>query len=415
MFNNRGSALVLVALAIFVSAPSAQGQVKARRDKALEKTKKANQQAPQGEPKREIGASATPAVTLVEPPRADYLSGEANVAVSGNRNPVIRLGLSPNGVTMIEFPAADRFFALHPGNSDLVTIDESPTKETDHFLVVRAGSGFASPVNMANAGRAPVTSIIAQMQSGLVVTFLFYPVRQIAEQAHRVVVTYDREEVIAARRAAGLAVNIDGAEEKALRTTSLRISPSQAAAPAVNETTPSLTSMPSAPMRVADMADIDTTAPPAKFDGKTHDPARAASLALTEATRSPKSFKKWSKTVHGLSLSTSPVREVGKRSQLVVIAVRNTKKTDARIIPGQPEIYLETVDGKGVPLQIEVVKKFATETTATDGLIPAGAIRHYAVIYETPIMGARQQLSAVVGQTIAADEPATASLTSSKR
>jgi hypothetical protein len=415
MFNHRGYVVILVALAIILSAPSAQGQVKAMRDKAPEKTKKDSQQPQQREPKRESGASASSAVTLVEPPRADYLSGEANVAVSGNQNPVIRLGLSPNGVTMIEFPAADRFFALHPGNSDLVAIDESPTKGTDHFLVVRAGSGFASPANMANASRAPVTSIIAQMQSGLVMTFLFYPVRQLAEQAHRVVVTYDRDEVIAARRAAGLAVNLDGGEEKGARTTSLRISPSQSATPAADETTPARTPTPRAPLRVADMADIDTTAPPAKLDDKTHDPARAASLALTEATRSPKIFKKWSDTVHGLSLSTSPVREVGKHSQLVVVAVRNTRKVDARIIPGQPEIYLETVDGKGRPLQIEVVKKLATETTATDGLIPADAIRYYAVVYETPILGARQQLSVVVGQTIAADEPATASLTSSKR
>jgi hypothetical protein len=297
----------------------------------------------------------------------------------------------------------------------LVTIDESPTKGTDHFLVVRTGSGFASPANMANARRAPVTSIIAQMQSGLVVTFLFYPVQQLAEQAHRVVVTYDRDAVIAARRAAGLAINLDGAEEKGTRTTSMRISPSQAATPAADETTPARTPTPRAPIRVADVADIDTTVPPAKLEDKTHDPARAASLALTEATRSPKSFKKWSDTVHGLSLSTSPVREVGKRSQLVVVAVRNTRKVDARIISGQPEIYLETVDGKGRPLQIEVVKKLATETTATDGLIPADAIRYYAVVYETPILGARQRLSVIVGQTIAADEPATASLTSSKR
>jgi hypothetical protein len=268
---------------------------------------------------------------------------------------------------------------------------------------------------MANARRAPVTSIIAQMQSGLVVTFLFYPVQQLAEQAHRVVVTYDRDAVIAARRAAGLAINLDGAEEKGTRTTSMRISPSQAATPAADETTPARTPTPRAPIRVADVADIDTTVPPAKLEDKTHDPARAASLALTEATRSPKSFKKWSDTVHGLSLSTSPVREVGKRSQLVVVAVRNTRKVDARIISGQPEIYLETVDGKGRPLQIEVVKKLATETTATDGLIPADAIRYYAVVYETPILGARHRLRAVVGQTIAADEPAAVNLTSSKR
>jgi hypothetical protein len=337
--------------------------------------------------------------------------------VSGNQNPVVRLGLSPNGATIIEFPAADRLFNIIPGNSNLVTVEESPTKETDHFIIARPGDGFASPATMANARRAPATLVIVQMQSGLVITFLFYPVQHLAEQAHRVVVTYDRSEVMAARRAAGLAVNLDNAEADKPRTSSVRIPSPQATTPAAppDNTTPARTPTPRAPLRVGDTADIDMTEPPAKLDDRTNDPARAASLALTEATRSPKSFKKWSDTVHGLSLSTSPVREVGKRSHLVVVAVRNTKKVDARIIPGQPEIYLETVDGKGRPLQVEMVKKLATETTATDGLIPADAIRYYAVVYETPILGARQRLSVVVGQTIAADEPATASLTSSKR
>src|SRR5262245_52523133 len=156
MLNYKCGVITVAVLAITLATPLARGQTKAKRDRAPETTKKESRESRQ----RESGASAPSPVTLVEPPKADYLSGEANVAVSGNQNPVIRLGLSPNGVTMIEFPAADRFFALHPGNSDLVTIDESPTKGTDHFLVVRAGSGFASPANMANARRAPVTSII---------------------------------------------------------------------------------------------------------------------------------------------------------------------------------------------------------------------------------------------------------------
>lgn len=61
----------------------------------------------------------------------EYLSGEANVTVKGNENPIIRLGLGTSGVTLVEFPAADRFFALHPGNSEMVTIDESPTRQND--------------------------------------------------------------------------------------------------------------------------------------------------------------------------------------------------------------------------------------------------------------------------------------------
>jgi hypothetical protein len=409
--------IALLVFALTALSSPAVAQAKSQRDRTTGTTRTESSQAQKRESKRENGSIGPTPVTLATPPPADFLSGEANVAVSGNQNPVIRLGLSPNGATIIEFPASDKLFNIIPGNSNLVTVEESPTKETDRFIIVRPGDGFASPATMANARRSPATSVIVQMQSGLVLTFLFYPVQQLAEQAHRVVVTYDRAEVMAARRAAGLAVNLDSAEGARPRTSSVRIPSPQATTPAAppEETTPARTPTPRTPLRVGDTAEIDTTEPPTKLDDRTKDPARAASLALTEATRSPKSFKKWSDSVHGLSLSTSPLREVGKRSQLMVVAVRNTKKVDARIIPGMPEIYLETVDGKGRPLQIEVVKKLATETTVTDDLIPAGATRYYAVVYETPILGARQRLSVIVGQTVAADEPATASLTSSKR
>jgi hypothetical protein len=371
-----------------------------------------------GSPKQEPnpGKVNTPAsVKLVEPPGADFISGEANVAVSGNRNPIIHLGLSPNGATIIEFPSADRLFNIIPGNSNLVTIEESPTKDTDRFIIARPGDGFASPTTMAQARRAPVTSVIVQMQSGLVITLLFYPVQQLAEQAHRVVITYDRNEVEAARRAAGLAVNLDSAAGATKpRTTSLRIAtPSDSTAP--NDKIPAQAPMPQPPRAVADLAEIDTSEPPAKRLGKSGDPARAASLALTEATKTPGSFKKWSETTHGLSLSVSPVREVNKRSQLVVIAVKNTKKKAARIVPGQPAISLETFDSKKRPIQIEAIRKLSVETTVEDETIPHGKTEYYAVVYETPVMGARQRLRVSVGQITAADEPATVNLTSSDR
>lgn len=394
MFNRAYRLIVFVFIVAALNL-SATAQTKGRRNKQVE----------------ERGTAPPSSVALVEQPRADYLSGEANVAVRGNQNPVIRLGLSPNGVTIIEFPVADRFFALHPGNSDLVTIDESPTKATDHFMVIRAGSGFASPATMANARRAPVTSIIAQMQSGLVITFLFYPVQQLAEQAHRVVVGYDRDEVIAARRAAGLAINLDGIEEEKSRTTSLRFS-APPTAPA-NETTTARVQATSSPIKlVADTAQVDTSQPPVKLDRKKGDPIRAA---LDEAAKSPKQFKRWSDSTHGLSLSVSPVQEMDKRSQLVVIAVRNTKNSDARILPSQPEITVETIDDKGKPLHIEVVKKLGVQTTATNDVIPGGATAYYALAYESRTLGARQRLRVAVGQTIAADEPATAGLTSANR
>jgi hypothetical protein len=359
---------------------------------------------------REEGPASPASVKLVEPPPANFLSGEANVAVSGNQNPVIRLGLSPNGATIIEFPASDKLFNIIPGNSNLVTVEESPTKETDRFIVIRPGDGFASPTTMAQARRAPATSVIVQMTSGLVITFLFYPVPQLAEQAHRVVVTYDRNEVIAARRAAGLAINLDSnGEDKPRATASLRVTAPAPAAP--GETTQAHAESSRAyPKMVADLAYVDTLQPPAKWDQKTKDPVRVASLALTEATRHPEGFKKWSESVWGLSLSVSPVRQVSKRSQMVVIAVRNTRNKDARILPEQPHLTVETVDDKGKTLQIEYVKKIGVQTTVTDDVIPGGETRYYAVVYETPILGARQRLRVAVGQTNAADEPATAVL-----
>ena len=183
-------------------------------------------------------AGTTQPVALVQQSAGDYLSGEANVTVKGNMNPIIRLGMSQNGVTMIEFPVADRFFAIHPGNSELVTIDESPTKATDHFLVMRAGSGFASPSVAANVGRGPASSIIVQMQSGMVITFLIYPVPYLSQQAHRCVVSYDRNEVVSARRAAGLAVNLDGTVLGPQQTSSVRVAPTQTGAGATSTAQP---------------------------------------------------------------------------------------------------------------------------------------------------------------------------------
>src|SRR6266508_6917445 len=170
------------ALMLAVNLPANAQEKRQRRNTATVTTG-----SPKQEPKPEK-ANTPASVKLVEPPGADFISGEANVAVSGNRNPIIHLGLSPNGATIIEFPSADRLFNIIPGNSNLVTIEESPTKDTDRFIIARPGDGFASPTTMAQARRAPVASVIVQMQSGLVVTFLFYPVSDLSQHAHRVVV-----------------------------------------------------------------------------------------------------------------------------------------------------------------------------------------------------------------------------------
>jgi hypothetical protein len=331
---------------------------------------------------------STPPISIVERTPAEYLSGEANVSVNANQNPIIKLGLSPNGATIIEFPASDKLFNIIPGNSNLVTVEESPTKDTDHFVIVRPGEGFGSPATMVQMRRAPISSVIVQMTSGMVITFLFYPVPQLSEQAHRVVVAYDRNQVVATRRAAGLAVNLDSAaEDKTRPTASLRVTASP------NAEKPGSKSQPvEQPYQ------------------KKNDLYGVAGEALSEAVRTPESFKKWGDSANGLSISTWPVRELDERSQMAVIAVRNSKDAPARIIPGQPEIHVQTnADNKRI-VNVDSIRKLASQTTAIDGLIPAKGIAYYAIIYEAPILGARQRLRVAVGKTTAADEPAVAPL-----
>ncbi len=351
---------------------------------------------------------STSSVSLVERAPADYLSGEANVAVTGNQNPVIKLGLSPNGATIIEFPASDKLFNIIPGNSNLVTVEESPTKETDRFVIVRPGDGFGSPATMAQMRRAPASSVIVQMTSGLVITFLFYPVPQLAEQAHRVVVTYDRNEVIATRRAAGLAVNLDSAgEDKTRSTASLRV-----AAP-LNSAKPAGAGAPQPPEKSSEKSDErpgSKSQPAEQPDQKRGDLYGVAGEALSEAIKSPERFKKWGDSAHGLSISTPLVRELDARLQMAVFAVRNTNKADARIVPGQPEIYVQTSTADDRLVTVDSIRKLAMQTTAMEGLIPGKGTAYYAVVYEAPILGARQRLRVAVGKTTAADEPAMASL-----
>ena len=107
--------------------------------------------------------SPTPVVpvALVNPAPPEYMSGEANVSVKGNQNPIIRLGLAQNGVNVIEFPAADSFFMVHPGNSELVSFDEETARLSKRSLVLRPGAAFVAPP-AGSIARGPSASIAKQ-------------------------------------------------------------------------------------------------------------------------------------------------------------------------------------------------------------------------------------------------------------
>src|SRR5436309_15977953 len=112
--------------------------------------------------------SPTPAATPAAPVQvinsgtpAEYSSGEVSVTVKGNQNPIIRLGLAQNGVNIIEFPASDSFFMIHPGNSDLVSFDQDTARLSKRSLVLRPGAAFVAPPP-GSASRVPSASISVQ-------------------------------------------------------------------------------------------------------------------------------------------------------------------------------------------------------------------------------------------------------------
>src|SRR5215216_5551307 len=65
-----------------------------------------------------------PVTVVPQPKPPDYLFGQAQVTVRGNEDPIIRLGLAQHGPIVVEFPASDNFFAVHPGGSNIVTYDD---------------------------------------------------------------------------------------------------------------------------------------------------------------------------------------------------------------------------------------------------------------------------------------------------
>ncbi|CAN5883816.1 hypothetical protein BH18ACI4_BH18ACI4_00930 [soil metagenome] len=333
-----------------------------------------------------------PPVTVLNNP--EYLSGEASISVAANSNPLIRIGIAQNGVTLIEFPSADKFFAVHAGNSDLVTVEKSPSLKRDRHLVLRAGSGFLVPDVRAKGSLAitPATSIIAQMDSGMAITVMIYPVPLLKQQAHRLVIEYDRDEVIAARRAAGLATNLVGSET---------LTPSDLNQSAAN------------PAGAPASARTDGAAPdPDPTKRRKPDYKEPVEAALSEAINNPKWFKKWAQQRHGLRISTMSPRELSESARLVLFAVRNTGNEPLRLVSGYPDLYVETLNEKKRPVEAGTkVEKFYLASSGSENLLPPGVTRYFAVAYEAPILGAQQHLKIVVAHMSAADEPAMADLT----
>ena len=127
-----------------------------------------------------------------------------------------------------------------------------------------------------------------------------------------------------------------------------------------------------------------------------------------------KHFASWSKPQSGLELGVSRVAELDSDTRLVIAAIRNTTASNLRLIPGSPELQVQTTDSGGNSIQTLRLDTQYTESTTLEGLVQPGSTVYYALVYKAPILGTNQSVRILVAHREAADAPLTSSLSNQR-
>ncbi len=411
-----GLSILSLLIVLFSSADniSAQtGNFKRRTKTKVSRTKPPVSKEINNETQKNTTVNENNAVSIVNRVETDYLSGETNVSINPKQPTVIRLGLAQNATSVVEFPLIDQIYYIHEGNPRLVTVFQSPTKESDRSITLYPGEGFL-PTSVPGQKELSVT-ITMQMKSGLVIVLEIVPAPDIRQNAHRCVLNYNLAEVVAARRAAGLKVNLgdeNTAEQvKQTRAVSRLMSGNLPVDAETFEENKNDNVSPTAFIEIAGGGNskIDSDSKGRKMKTGTQ-LSRVVNKKLAEAIKSSKEkFTVWSPTTNGLSLSTAKIIEIDALQKLIIVAVKNETMDALRLLDEMPELQIQTLDKSGNNLQIERLTRKYTETTALAGAIPAGATVYYAVVFENPILGANQKLRVSAAHDRASDAPVTAS------
>ena len=352
-----------------------------------------------------------PVTASTPQPAPDFYVGEAKVDVVKDQT-VVRLAMAQHGSVLIEVPANDGPRYIIPGDPEMATVDQKALERNKQAIIVRPGTLFVPPARNAKA-RTPAATVTAQMRSGLVVTFLFYPVEDLAQNVHRCVLSYNRDEVVARRRAAGLPVNLDveRREETTAQSgapTTISVENTSEGDKKTSESSPPL--LPSGNptlLRSTDEPKTVTSSSPSETDRKKESETLAYIRgALQQAIKQPGQFKQWTRPSHGLKLSQMSVPVVGHSYSLAIIAIKNTTNDSLKFTPTSPDLVIEMVNDQGRPVNIESLKYLHLEASDSTGAIPPQGTTYFAVAYSSPVLGANQQIRLSIAHSNAADQPA---------
>jgi hypothetical protein len=325
----------------------------------------------------------------------DIQSGNVVVQVTSNGNAAVKIGMSPMGVTVIEFPANDPIYEIHRNElyDEFVSVScrqregqsgrclDNPTDA----LVLRPGKNFRFTGDGAES-----TVITVQRVSGIVVSFIIVPVSSIAQNANYVVVTYPVNEIVQARLKAGLPVNLAPVQKQPVTADAAVVEGNVAAI------TPNQTGIVNASFTSENDGNQETS--PDDLEAKT--------VAELQRVGNAGFSMKFTKPVHGLEISVAP-NNLRLTGQVIdTIAIRNTLSVPIKLVPEMPELYVETIAKKGESINSVRVPILYRATTIDDSdVLQPGEIYYFSIAYEVPILGAKQTLKIAFAQTNAADEP----------
>jgi hypothetical protein len=356
----------------------------------------------------------------------DFFVGEARVEVNKDET-VVRLAMAQHGSVLIELPANDGPRYIIPGDPEMATVDQKALERNKRAIIVRPGSQFLPPPRNART-HSPAATVTAQMRSGLVVTFLFYPVEDLAQNVHRCVLSYNRDEVVARRRAAGLPVNLDTESRGEMAEQSAApisiavdgpIEDKKENVPAKASATPRpiVETKPVSSLEPAANSVESVSLPESAKEAKPSAPKEvvtATQQALDQAKKKPKQFKHWTKPSHGLSLAMLKP-QIAKEYTIAVVAVRNNSTSAVKLTPEGPDLVLEMVDGRDKPLNIQSVKRLYLELSDPGVELSPGTVTFYAIAFIPPALGAHQRIRVSIAQTSAVDQPASIVLSKTER
>ena len=349
-------------------------------------------------------------IALKKMPRLEkvFQSGEVYIRVRSVADRTIRLGLAPGGVTIVEFPKDDFIYARHPGDENIVTIDEMVKTRGNPAdpLIFRPGQGFYVPNEKGK--QIPYSQITVQMVSGAVFTFQIYPVKDLQKSATRVEVLYSVKEIIAEREKLNLPTNLNLSRQ-------INQSDEEKTAEKRMPLTSSETSV------QAENKEIEGEGQPQNPTIEKETPEERIDAFAKKIVEEAANYKwKFSPSVHGVSLAAQKSLLLENAAyRLDLIAVKNTLNEPIRLV-NLPSLVIETfekVQRKGNALNQEPCPVFSIiHKLPEDQLIQPNQVYYFAIVTAYPvILGVNQELKVSVAQINAADSPAYLNLLTTAR